>query len=187
MELEHEIEQDNQVYTLEPETDGETAAVPAALETDATASMLAQLEQLQDAEPEEKPDGTEEEQEEPKPLSTAEKRMAAKVTASFIAGSTAEGVEFFLKPVKVDESTRETFADRLAAVLEKHDGEMPPWLARLIADWKEEFALARFMVATGWEIRRQYKAEQARTLHIVKAPEHPATPEKRRIRVQAGV
>lgn len=167
-------------FELKQEQDG----VPVDSGDD-TASMLAQLEQLQAIERGDVPEDAEEE-EESRELSTAERRMAARVTASVIAGGTAEGLEFFLKPVKVDDTTRETFADRLAAVLEKHDGELPPWLARLIADWKEEFALARFMVFTGWEIRRQYKAEQGKTLQLTHAAQ-PVQQEKPRMRVVAGV
>lgn len=109
-----------------------------------------------------------------------ETSAAAEVTAAITAGTVATAIEFFLKPVKVDDETRETFAEKLAPVFAKHDGAMPPWLARLIADWEEERKLAVFLVAAGWEISKQYKAANAEPVD-----ELPPT-EKPRVRVKAA-
>lgn len=106
--------------------------------------------------------------------------VAAAVTASMTAGALATGIEFLFKPVKIDDETRTTFADRLAAVLEKNDGALPPWLARLIAEWEEERKLAMFLVITGWEIKNQYRAAK-----LAEAEAERQKDSKMRVRVNA--
>lgn len=89
--------------------------------------------------------------------------MRARVTAAMATGSMAEGVEFFLKPVKISETQREEFMQALTPVLLKNNGTMPQWLADIIDGWKDELVLARKTIAIGYAIyeqRRDYQAAQ---------------------------
>lgn len=117
----------------------------------------------------------------PAAVSDEERHLAAQMTAAVATGAIATGLELFVKPAKVTDQQRAEFAAALAPVLAKSDGTLPPWLARLLADWQEELALARKTVAIGWAIREQVKAERAKEILL---PETVPGP-KPRVRVPA--
>lgn len=178
-------------FELEQEIDGadlevigdldESTAGPESLGDDA-----ADLEAIDLSEYEPQPQG---ETEQPQELDDEARKLQAEVSAAAVAAVLAEAIQFTLKPVKIEGNTREEFAGKLAPVLEKHDGQLPPWLASLIANWREEIGLARFMVAAGWEIRSKYKEEKRKEIEQQQREQLTVSPapqpgEKPRVRVR---
>jgi len=109
-----------------------------------------------------------------------ERQLSAQMMAAGATGGIATGVEFFIKGANVTEQQRLEFYEALYPVLAKNDGAMPPWLAKILADWMDELKLARKVVAIGWAIKDQVKEDRAK--EIVLPAEMPG-PEKQRVRV----
>lgn len=83
-----------------------------------------------------------------------EVREQAALTSQFLIAAGAAVVGKAV-PAAGDVLTGEvltTGEQRLAAVLLKYDGQLPPWLLR----WKEEFLLAGWLAATGYGVYRAH-------------------------------
>lgn len=97
-------------------------------------------------------------------VSDEDKKIASQLTAAAVTGVVCEGIQFLTYPtaVNVPDEMRQRLAGDLAPVLAKHDGVMPPWLAKFVSSWKEEMQLAKTLAVFGFAVHRQYKEEQER-------------------------
>lgn len=84
--------------------------------------------------------------------SRAEIRRKAEASAAFILGTGAAIVRQGLH-VELEASAVREGEQRLAAVLVKYDGELPPWLTR----WQEELLFGWWLATTGYGIAMAYQ------------------------------
>lgn len=102
----------------------------------------------------------------PPELTDIEKQIAAQLTAAATTGGISTVVERVFKPATISDDQRREFMEALTPVLLKGDGVLPPWLAKILADWKEEIALARKTVAIGWAVYEQVQDDRANRIQV---------------------
>lgn len=90
------------------------------------------------------------------PPSRAEVRAQAEASAQFIIATAAAVVRGGLQVELAGESLAEG-EQRLAAVLVKYDGELPPWLTR----WQEEMLFGWWLATTGYGVYRAHLDHKA--------------------------
>lgn len=101
---------------------------------------------------------TEEEQQQGEQEPEYSPQMAA-MEAGFLVDMAADTVEGAHPAIEYEKGTREQVAERLAPVLAKHGGKMPPWLEQ----WKEEIMLVITLGSVAYgtvKAVREYEAEQ---------------------------
>lgn len=105
----------------------------------------------------------------PAELTDIEKQMAAQITAAAATGGISTVVEKVFKPAKISDKQRQEFMEALTPVLLKSNGVLPPWLAKILADWKEELELAKKTVALGWVVYEQVQEDRKNRIQVQEA------------------
>ncbi|WP_261840888.1 hypothetical protein [Aliamphritea ceti] len=105
----------------------------------------------------------------PAELTDVEKQIAAQLTAAAATGGISTVIEKVFKPAEISDEQRKEFMEALTPVLMKSGGVMPPWLAKILADWKEELELAKKTVCIGWAVYDQVQEDRKSRIQVQEA------------------